>query len=137
MHLDLGKILRESSTIAVVGCSDRVERHSHRNARYLQESGFRVIPVNPFHDRILGERCYPTVDDIDDTIVIDIVNVFRRPEFTAEVVADVVTRLKRLGQRPVIWTQIGVSSESARELAEKNGLIYVANRCAMVEHSRL
>jgi predicted CoA-binding protein len=136
MEFDLDKILAEARTVAVVGCSDRRERTSNRIARYLKSAGFRIIPVNPYHTEVLGETCYPSVNSIDDNITVDIVDVFRRPEFTSSVVADVLERVARLGTRPVIWTQIGVSSELARLLATSNGLQYVANRCTMVEHAR-
>ena len=95
-----------------------------------------MIPVNPNHELVLGETCYPSVDAIDDSIEIDIVDIFRRPVFVESVVADVGARVERLGGAPVIWTQIGVSSQEARDAAAELGLPYIANRCSMVEHAR-
>ncbi len=133
---DLPGLLHAAKTIAIVGCSDRPGRTSHRIARYLRDAGFDVYPVNPFHEEVLGLTCYPSVDAVPDDVVIDVIDIFRRPKFTADVVRDVLKRASRLGRKPVVWTQIGVSSSEAKQLAIDNGLVYVANRCTMVEHAR-
>ena len=134
---DLKHTLETARTIAVVGCSDRPSRTSHAIARYLQEAGYRVIPVNPYREEILGERCWPDVQSIPQDVRLDVVNVFRRPAHTARAVADVQARAEATGERPVIWTQLGVSSPEARALAEEAGLPYVEERCIMVEHRLL
>lgn len=134
---DVSAALRDARTIAVVGCSPRGFQTSHRIARYIQEAGFTMIPVNPHHDEILGETAYPSLDAIPDDVVVDIVDVFRRPEFTADVVRDTIERAGRTGRTPLIWTQIGVHSDEARDLAEAAGLPYVTNRCLMVDHAAL
>ncbi len=128
--------MQASRTIAVVGCSDNPVRTSNSIARYLIGAGYRVIPVNPLHEEILGEPCYPSTSAIPDDIQIDIVNIFRRPAHTADMVRDVLERIEKTGEQPVIWTQIGVSSSEAQQLAESAGLEYVKNRCIMVEHAR-
>ena len=133
---DLPKILA-ATAIAVVGCSPRPSRTSHRIARYLLDAGYDVVPVNPFHETILDRRCYPSVAVIGSDAPIGIVNIFRRPAFTAEMVADAIQWSTNTGTRPVIWTQLGVSSQAAEELAQEAGLPYVRNRCIMVEHARL
>ena len=130
------EILSEAKTIAVVGCSDNPARTSNAIARYLLGAGYRVIPVNPEHTEILGETCYPSTKAIPDDVHVDIVNIFRRPAHTADMVRDVLDRIARTGEKPVIWTQIGVSSNEAQELSESAGLLYVKNRCIMVEHAR-
>ena len=135
--MDLRAILEDARTIAVVGCSPRPTRTSHRIARYLQDAGYTVVPVNPHHDELLGVPCYPDLLSIPEDTEIDIVNVFRQPRFTEGVVQDAVDRSERTGERPVIWTQLGVSTQEAQRLAEAHGLPYVANRCSMVEHARL
>ncbi len=96
-----------------------------------------MIPVNPNHDEILGETAYPSLDAIPDDVEIDIVDVFRRPEFTADVVRDATARSERTGDRPTVWTQIGVHSDEAERLAREAGLPYVADRCLMVDHAAL
>ena len=96
-----------------------------------------MIPVNPNHDEILGEAAYPNLVSIPDSVEVDIVDVFRRPEFAADVVRDAADRAERTGRRPLIWTQIGVHSDEAEQLAAEAGLPYVANRCLMVDHAAL
>lgn len=133
---DLKTALDSAETIAVVGCSKRATRTSHKIARYLQDAGYRVIPVNPNADELLGERCYPDVQHIPDDVTVDIVNVFRQPQHAADMVRDAIARAEAQGTRPLIWTQLGVSSNEARDLAEEAELPYVKNRCIMVEHGR-
>ena len=134
---DLQTALASARTIAVVGCSPRGFQTSHRIARYIQNVGIRMVPVNPHHDEILGEPCYPSVQAIPDDIEVDIVDVFRRSEFTEGVVDDVAARAEATGQRPIVWTQLGVHSEAAERAAAEAGLPYVANRCLMVDHAQL
>ena len=133
---DLAACLRDAGTIAVVGCSDRPSRTSHRIAAYLQDAGYRVIPVNPNHDAILGETCYPDLPSIPADTAIDIVNIFRAPVHTADMVRSAIDRVTQTGERPVIWTQLGVSSPEAEGLAADADLPYVRNKCIMVEHQR-
>ena len=131
------EILNTAQHIAVVGCSDNPARTSNSIARYLISAGFTVIPVNPNHAEVLGQTCYPSVQDIPEDINIDIVNIFRRPAHTADMVRDVLARVAKTGEKPVIWTQIGVSSREAQQLAEEADLPYIKNRCILVEHSRM
>ena len=135
--MDLKHILEAARTIAIVGCSPRVTRTSHRIGRYLQEAGYTIVPINPHHDRLLGEPCYPDLLHVPEDTHIDIVNVYRQPRFTEGVVQDTADRAERTGERPFVWTQLGVSSEPARSLAAEHDLPYLANRCIMVEHARL
>jgi predicted CoA-binding protein len=135
--MNLKTALEDARTIAVVGCSPRETRTSHRIARYLQDAGYTVVPVNPHHDELLGVPCYPDLGHIPADTEIDIVNVFRQPRFTEGVVQETVERSERTDERPLIWTQLGVSSQEAQRLAAAHDLPYVANRCIMVEHARL
>ena len=130
-------ILKESKTIAVVGCSANPSRTSYAISRYLIEVGYTMIPVNPGYEEIHGQVCYPDMVSIPDDIHVDIVTIFRRPGYTAAMVEDVLKRIEKTGERPVIWTQIGVSSNKAQKLAESAGLEYIRNRCILVEHSHL
>ncbi|HEX9950935.1 MAG TPA: CoA-binding protein [Rubricoccaceae bacterium] len=135
--VDLAATVSAMRTIAVVGLSPRGFQTSHRIAAYLQSAGLRVVPVNPNEGEILGERAYPDLLSIPESVALDVVCVFRRPEFTAGVVQDAADRAERTGQTPVVWTQLGVSSDEARTLAAEAGLPYVANRCLMVDHSAM
>lgn len=133
---DLTACLRDADTIAVVGCSARPTRTSHRIAAYLQEAGYRVVPVNPHHDTILGAPCYPDLPSIPHAIPLNIVTIFRAPEHTAAMVRSARERVEQTGTRPIIWTQLGVSSAEAERRAADADLPYVRNRCILVEHQR-
>ncbi|HLT45590.1 MAG TPA: CoA-binding protein [Rubricoccaceae bacterium] len=132
--MEIKDVLQRARTIAVVGCSPRGFQTSHRIAQYLQRAGYRVVPVNPYHEEILGEACYPNLQAIPEDVEVDIVDVFRRAEFTPGVVEDAVARMEATGQRPTIWTQLGVHHPEAQRRAEAAGLPYVAGRCIMVDH---
>ena len=135
--MDLKKILEEAKTIAVVGCSNKPDRTSFKIAKYLQQVGYQIIPINPNHTEILGEVCYPNLLAVPKEIQIDIINIFRRPQFTLGVVQEALARISETHETPVIWTQLGVSSEEAKVLAEENELSYILNRCILVERERL
>ncbi|MEM1125276.1 MAG: CoA-binding protein [Bacteroidota bacterium] len=134
---NLQTLFATAQTIAVVGCSPKPSRTSHQIARYLQQVGYRMIPVHPKATEILGAPCYPTVSAIPADVQVDIVNVFRQSAYTAGVVRDVIARRDATGQAPTIWTQLGVSSPEARAMAEEAGLPYVHERCIMVDHRML
>jgi len=126
------RALEEAETIAVVGCSPDPARASHAITRYLLSQGYRVIPVNPNHSAILGQRCYPSVTEIPAGVRIDIVDVFRRPEHVAGVADEVIAR-----GVPFVVLQLGVvDSVSARRLEER-GVGVAMDRCILVEHERL
>ena len=122
--------MRESRTIAVVGASPDPSRTSHRVMRYLQEVGYRCIPVNPNADEVLGERCYPSLGDVPEPV--DFVDVFRRPEYCAAVAEEAVA----VGTR-ALWLQLGIRNAEARRIAEDAGLDYVEDACTLVVHRRL
>jgi hypothetical protein len=134
---DLRTVLDDAHTIAVVGCSGRSTRTSHQIARYMQSRGYRIVPVNPNYDEVLGETCYPDLPSIPTDIEVDIVDIFRRPAHTADMVRTAIERMEQTGERPVIWTQLGVSSTEAEELAAEADLPYVRNRCIKVAYDRL
>lgn len=127
---EIEEILRESKTIAVVGLSPNEDRASHRVARYLQERGYRIIPVNPGHPEILGEKCYPSLSDVPGKV--DVVDIFRSSDYIPPIVEEAIR--KGAG---VVWMQLGVHNEAAARRAEAAGLRVVADRCMMVEHKKL
>ncbi|MFH1926680.1 MAG: CoA-binding protein [Chloroflexota bacterium] len=130
MSEDIEKILKESRTIAVVGLSPRPERASHSVARYLQAQGYRIIPVNPTVEEVLGERSYPDLASIPETV--DVVDIFRRSEHVPPIVEAAIA----VGARTV-WMQEGVVHEKAAQKAKAAGLLVVMDRCMLVEHGRL
>ncbi len=134
---DLHALLSDAQTIAVVGCSDRPSRTSYSIASYLQNAGYRIIPVNPNITTCHGEQAYPDLQSLPDDIQIDIVNIFRNPAYTVAMVKSAIAYAEATGSKPAIWTQLGVSTNKAQRLAEEAGLPYVKNRCIMVEHRRV
>jgi predicted CoA-binding protein len=126
----LQRVLSNSKTIAVVGLSADWFRPSYFAAKYMQEHGYRIIPVNPKYDEILGEKCYPNLASIPHKV--DIVDVFRRPEDVLPIAKDAVA----IGAKN-LWLQIGVISYDASVLAEAAGLTVVMNRCVKIEYARL
>ena len=134
---DLTSVLDSAETIAVVGCSAQPTRTSHKIARYMQDRGYRIVPVNPSYDEVLGERCYPDLTSVPADLAIDIVDIFRAPKHTADMVRTALARIEETGERPVLWTQLGVSSPEAETLAAEAGLPYVRNRCIKVAYDRL
>jgi len=126
------RALEEARTIAVVGCSPNPARPSNSIARYLLESGYRMIPVNPGHREILGERCYPSLAAIPGEVRIDIVDVFRRSEHVAPVAAQTLER----GAGFFFMQQGIVDLDSAARL-EAAGIPVAMDRCILVERERL
>ena len=128
--VDVEEMLRSAQTIAVVGLSSDPGRDSNSVARYLQEVGYRIIPVNPYEDQVLGERSFPSLADLPEGP--DIVDVFRRAEHTPSVAQQAVA----IGAK-VLWLQSGIVSDESRRIAEEGGLAYVENACIRTEHQIL
>jgi predicted CoA-binding protein len=126
-------ILEKTKTIAVVGLSDKPDRPSFWVSKYMQQAGYRIIPVHPMVERALGEKAYPTLDAAYAAEgKIDLVDVFRASEFVPEIVKDVM-RLKI----PYLWLQEGVCHGEAAQWAEDDGILVVMDRCIYKEHARL
>lgn len=121
------EILRRSRTIAVVGLSPKPERASYKVSQYMQSQGYRIIPVYPREDTILGEKVYRSLEEIPDPV--DIVDVFRQADDTPSVAEAAV----RIGAK-CLWLQLGIANEVSQALAEAGGLDYVENRCIKIEH---
>jgi predicted CoA-binding protein len=123
----IADLLKRAKTIAVVGLSDSPLRPSHGVSAYMQTQGYRIIPVNPQVEEVLGERSYASLLDVPEKI--DIVNIFRRSEFVEEVV-DQAIRLKV----PAVWMQEDVVNEPAAEKARKAGIFVIMDRCILKDH---
>ena len=121
------QLLRNSKTIAVVGISDNPMRPSHGVSEYMQQHGYRIIPVNPQVREVLGEKSYATLAEIPDKI--DLVNIFRKSEFVPEIVDEAI-RLKI----PAIWMQEDVIHEEAAAKARAAGISVVMDKCILKEH---
>jgi hypothetical protein len=123
----IADLLTRSTTIAVVGLSNSPLRPSHGVSAYMQTHGYRIIPVNPQIKGALGEKAYPSLLDVPEKI--DIVDIFRRPEFVEEVV-DQAIKLRV----PAVWMQEEVINENAAEKARKAGILVIMDRCILKEH---
>lgn len=126
----IAHLLQVAKTIAVVGCSPKPDRTSYRIAEYLLKQGYHVIPVHPQADTILGQKVYPTLTDIPEPV--DIVNVFRRPEFTPPIAKAAVAIKPK-----VLWLQLGIASEETYKIATGGGLICIMDKCIAVAHRQL
>ncbi len=124
---EIGELLAKTKTIAVVGLSSNPMRPSFGVAQYLQRHGYSIVPVNPSETEVLGERAYKTLSDVADKI--DLVDVFRRPEFVPAIVDEAI----RLNV-PAIWLQEGVVNEAAAQKARDAGLFVVMDRCILKDH---
>ncbi len=124
------QLLLECKTIAVVGLSDKPHRDSFKVAEYMQNQGYRIIPVHPRVSEVLGEPAYKTLADIPDQI--DLVNVFRKSEETPAMVEQAIPLKPR-----AIWLQLGIANDEAAAIAKAADMDFVQDRCIKVEHARL
>ena len=122
-----------------MGLSREPEKESYKVASYLKKQGYRIVPVNPFADEVLGEKSYKSLLDVPEEIqrIIDVVDIFRRPEDVPPIVDQAVKLKLKLGKPSVIWMQLGIINEEAAETACKAGLTVIMDKCMMVEHKRL
>ncbi|MDZ4571258.1 CoA-binding protein [Bacillus cereus] len=125
---EIGEVLKKSKTIAVVGLSDKPERTSYMVSKAMQDAGYRIIPVNPTVDEVLGEKAVSSLKDIKEHV--DIVNVFRRSEFLMDVAKEFVEI-----DADVFWAQLGVQDEDTYKLLKEKDYSVIMDRCIKVEHA--
>jgi uncharacterized protein len=136
---EIREILQRYLVIAVVGLSSDPDKPSHEVAQYMQRHGYRIVPVNPTVDEVLGEKSYPSLLALPAEIQkqIDIVDIFRRAEDVPPIVAQ-AAKLKAANGKPlVVWMQVGIVNLEAAAIARNAGLTVVMDRCIMVEHRNL
>ena len=129
---ELRSLLGEAKVVAVVGISSKPWRPSYGVAAYLQEHGYRIVPVNPNEEEVLGEQVYASLLDIPKKVHVDVVDVFRRAEHTPDVARDAVA----IGAR-LLWLQEGIVSEEAARIAAEGGLEVIMGVCIMKVRERL
>ena len=127
INRNIPEILRKYKKIAVVGVSDKPYRDSHRVARFMLDHGYQVFPVNPTLKEVLGLKCYPSVLDIPEEI--ELVDIFRRPEFVGPIVDQAIEKGAR-----AVWMQLGVVNEEAAQKALAAGLEVVMDHCWKIEY---
>ena len=130
----LRRILSQSRTIAVVGLSANWYRPSYFAAKYMRDHGYRIIPVNPTYEEVMGERCYPDLASANDGVAmpIDIVDCFRKSAEIPPLARDAIA----IGAK-VLWMQLGIRNDEAAKFAADTGVDVVMNRCVKIEHARL
>lgn len=116
-------------TIAVVGLSPKPDRPSYDVARYLLDQGYKIIPVNPVQEEILGQKCYPNLSAIPEPV--DLVDIFRQPEHCPPIAKEAVA----IGAK-ALWLQLGIVNDDAARIASDGGLLAVMDRCIKIEHAR-
>ena len=129
---ELRSILGDAQTVALVGLSSKPWRDSYEIAEYLQRKGYRIVPVNPGETEVLGERAYPSLDDVPAGVEIDVVDVFRKAADTTPVAAAAVRRGAK-----VLWLQDGIVNEEARRIAEEAGMTVIMGVCIRQTSRRL
>jgi predicted CoA-binding protein len=136
---EIRKILTKCKTIAVVGLSREPEKASYQAAAYMKRHGYRIIPVNPFADEVLGEKSYKNLLDLPAELQgeIDVVDIFRRAEDVPPVVEQAVKLRGLYGKPCVVWMQLGIADEEAAATGRKAGLTVIMDKCIMQEHKRL
>ena len=142
MHLsqnEIKEILTRYRTVAVVGLSREPGKDSYRVSAYLKKHGFRIIPVNPYADEVLGEKSYKSLLEIPREIqkTVEVVDVFRPAKDVPPIVEQAIKLKKMFGKPCVVWMQLGIVNEQAAEAAGKAGLTVIMNKCIMLEHKRL
>lgn len=137
--MQIKDILAKYKTIAIVGCSKNEAKYAHTVPKYMKEMGYRIIPVNPTADEILGEKCYKSLLEIPKDLAktIEVVDMFRPSEEVDKVVDEAMELRKKYGKPDVIWMQLGIINDEAAEKAKSAGFEVIMNRCIMVEHEKI
>jgi hypothetical protein len=137
--MNLKEILASYKNIAVVGLSNKPTKPSYVVAEYLKKKGYRIIPINPTVNEVLGEKCYKDLKSLPENLKksLEIVNIFRPAEEAKLIVEEVVQLKKEYGKPYVVWMQLGIVNEEAAEKAKKAGIIVVMDKCIMTEHKRI
>lgn len=128
---EIKEIFNNTKTIAIVGLSPNEEKDSNRVARYLQNAGFKIVPIYPKGEEILGQKVYKSIEEVP--FKIDMLDIFRKPDAIANVVD---TAIKR-GDIDTIWTQLGLVNNDAAQKAKEAGMKVVQNKCTKIEHAQL
>jgi uncharacterized protein len=136
---EIQEILEKCKVIAVVGLSRDTDKPSHEVSQYMQSHSYRIIPVNPTVDEVLGEKSYKNLLEIPLEIqkTIDVVDIFRRSPDVPPIVEQVINLKLANGKPNVVWMQVGIVNQEAAEAARKSGLTVVMDKCIMVEHKHL
>lgn len=128
---ELKEIFENTKTVAVIGCSPNEEKASNKVANYLKNAGYKMVPVYPKEDEILGEKVYRSLKEIP--FKVDMVDIFRKPDVIAQVVDECIER----GDIDTVWTQLGLVNNEAAAKAKEKGMNVVQNKCTKIEHNAI
>ncbi len=133
------KDILDHRTIAIVGCSRNQEKDAHKVPKYLKEKGYKIIPVNPLADEILGERAYPGLLEMPEKLqkIVEIVDIFRPSRDVLPIIEEAIILKRKYNVLKAVWMQLGIVNEEAAEKARKAEITVVMDRCMKIEHKRL
>ncbi len=133
------EVVRKYKVIAVVGASKNPEKEAYSVPKYMQENGYKIIPVNPTADQILGEKAYPSLMEMPPELArqVELVDVFRPSEELPQVAQQVIEMRKKYGRPLAFWAQLGLTNDEAKRALSKNGIPYVMDACLRVVHRSL
>lgn len=132
-------VLEKYRNVAVIGLSRDAGKDSYNVAKYLKENGYRIIPINPFADEILGEKCFESLLDLPEELqkTVEVVDIFRPARDVPPIVKQAIQLRKSNVTPHVIWMQLGIVNNEAADLARDAGMIVIMNRCMMIEHRKM
>lgn len=129
--MNISEVFKKYKTIAVIGMSKNESKPAHYVPAFLHHNGYKIIPINPTTDEILGLKCYKSLDEVPEYI--EVLNVFRPSEEALDIVNEAIKRKKEKGDIELIWLQEGIISEEAKKLAEQNNIHFIQDKCMYKE----
>ena len=131
------EILKNAENIVVIGASNNKIKAAHRIPKYLQDTGYNVIPVNPNSDEVLGVKSYKSISEIPEDIKIDIVDIFRPSKDISALMPEIIKRFKKVKDIKLVWLQEGIHSKEAKELCKENGIEFIQGICIYKVHASI
>jgi len=137
--MDIRKIFENTTNIAVIGLSKNELKDSYQVSMYMRNSGYNIIPINPTTGSIMGVKSYNSLKDIPEDIIknIELINIFRKPEFVENILKEVIEMKKKYGKIHTVWMQLGIFYDKADTVSKENQLNIITNKCIKIEHGRL
>ena len=137
--MDIRQIFENTTNIAVIGLSKNKLKDSYQVSMYMRNSGYNIIPINPTTDSIMGVKSHNNLKDIPEDIVknIELINIFRKPEFVENILEEVIEMKKKYGKIHTVWMQLGIFYDKADTVSKENQLNIITNKCIKIEHGRL
>ena len=137
--MNIRKIFENTTNIAVIGLSKNELKDSYQVSMYMRNSGYNIIPINPTTDSIMGVKSHNSLEDIPEDMIknIELINIFRKPEFVENILKEVIEMKKKYGKIHTVWMQLGIFYDKADTVSKENQLNIITNKCIKIEHGRL